>query len=195
MENSVEAYIEKHPKWSKMLHKLRKIIQSTELEETLKWGMPTYTINNKNVIGLIALKNYVGLWFHQGVFLSDPEQVLQNAQEGKTKGMRHWKMDDIKDIQPKHVKAYLLEAIENEKQGKRIKPTRKATRSFEIPDLLKFALEEDSKLVAMFDTLTPAKKKEYAEYISSAKREATRISRLEKILPLIKEGKPLSALW
>jgi uncharacterized protein YdeI (YjbR/CyaY-like superfamily) len=58
---SVNAYIKKHVKQEDILNKLRKIIQTTILEETVKWGMPTYTCDNKNLLGIGAFKNHVGL--------------------------------------------------------------------------------------------------------------------------------------
>ena len=40
------------------------------------------------MIGVGAFKGWVALWFHQGALLSDPNQLLINAQEGKTRGLR-----------------------------------------------------------------------------------------------------------
>ena len=65
---SVDDYIEGNTQWQDALIKLREIIQSTELEETVKWGAPTYTINGKNVVGLGAFKSYVGIWFIRAYF-------------------------------------------------------------------------------------------------------------------------------
>ena len=81
----VTAYIQKHEKWSDELDTLRKIFTATELEEEVKWGSPTYTLNRKLVAGFAAFKNHYAIWFHQGVYLMDPYNVLSNAQEGKTK--------------------------------------------------------------------------------------------------------------
>jgi uncharacterized protein YdeI (YjbR/CyaY-like superfamily) len=36
--------------------------------------------------------------------------------------------------------------------------------------------------------MTPGKQREYCEYISEAKRDATKLKRLEKIIPMIIEG-------
>ena len=88
------------------------------------------------------------------------------------------------------VKAYVLEAIENQKLGKEIKPTRNKTEVV-IEGLLKESLLKDSTFKAAFDNLTPGKQREYAEHISSAKREATQINRLEKIKPMILQNKGL----
>ena len=37
------------------------------------------------------IRDYVGLWFYQGALLSDPQQVLINAQTGRTKASRQWR--------------------------------------------------------------------------------------------------------
>jgi len=88
---SVEEYIEEGSKWTNELRELRRILLKTEFEETLKWSIPTYTINGKNVAGIAGFKDYFGIWFFNGVFLKDEEKVLINAQEGKTKAMRQWR--------------------------------------------------------------------------------------------------------
>lgn len=172
---------------AKPLSILRKIITSTELEETIKWSIPTYTINNKNVLGIGAFKNHLGLWFFQGVFLKDEEQVLRNAQDGKTKAMRQMIFNSVEEIDKDIVLKYVLDAIENQKLGKEIKPDRKK-KGVDIPNELSDRLNADNELKSSFDSLAPYKQKEYCEHISSAKREATKLSRIEKILPMIKQG-------
>lgn len=184
---SVEEYIEKNEKYGEALSILRKIITSTELEETIKWSIPTYTINNKNVLGIGAFKNHLGLWFFQGVFLKDEEQVLRNAQDGKTKAMRQMIFNSVEEIDKDIVLKYVLDAIENQKLGKEIKPDRKK-KGVDIPNELSDRLNADNELKSSFDSLAPYKQKEYCEHISSAKREATKLSRIEKILPMIKQG-------
>jgi len=176
--------------WAEELEILYGIARNTELEETIKWGAPCFTINGKNVLGLGGFKSYVGLWFHQGVFLKDPLKVLVNANEEKTKALRQWRFQSKKEINPKHIKAYILEAIENAKSGKEIKPEKKKTG--ELPDELKSAFAKNKKLQTSFATLTPFKQREYIEYISEAKQEKTRIARVEKSTPLIAEGRGLN---
>jgi uncharacterized protein YdeI (YjbR/CyaY-like superfamily) len=46
----------------------------------------------------------------------------------------------------------------------------------------------NKKLKAQFDKLTPGRQREYAEYISTAKQEATKKRRLQKITPMIEKG-------
>lgn len=185
---TVEEFISKFPEWEKELVTLRSIMLKTEMEECIKWGMPSYTVGGKNVVGLGAFKSCVGIWFHQGCFLEDKEKMLVNAQEGKTKAMRQWRFASVKEMDKKLIKAYVLEAIENQKQGKEVKISRSSAKKLEIPEMMESELGKSKKLKTAFDKLTPGKQREFADYISEAKREATKLSRLEKIKPMILGG-------
>jgi len=185
MDKRVDQYILKHEKHSDVLNLLRSLLTSTDLEETIKWGAPAYTIEGKNVIGLAAFKNYAGIWFHQGVLLIDSHKVLHNAQEGVTKAMRQWRFDSAKDLDHELVLKYVQEAISNQKAGKELKPTKK---ELNIPTELSNALKSHKNLNASFQSLSLGKQREYAHYINEAKQEKTKLSRLEKITPMIMKG-------
>ena len=185
--NSVEEYIEVNSQWSEGLSTLREIILSTEAIETIKWSAPVYTIDGKNVIGLGAFKNHFGVWFFNGVFLKDEKNLLVNAQEGKTKALRQMRFNSIDKIDSKAVLAYVKEAIENQKLGKELKPERNKKEVI-IPKELKREFNNNSEYKNSFSKLTPGKQREYCDYIESAKRDATKQSRLEKIKPMILQG-------
>ena len=184
--NSVEEYIEVNSHFGEALTLLRQIINSTELEENLKWSAPVYTIDGKNVLGLGAFKNHFGIWFFNGVFLKDEKQLLSNAQE-KTKALRQMRFESISEIDKNVVLAYINEAIENQKLGKELKPEKKG-KNVEIPEELNDCLKKDKDLNEAFHNLTPFKQREYAEYISTAKRAETKQSHLNKIIPMISKG-------
>lgn len=180
------AYIKKQQAWAKLLAALRKILCSSELSETVKWGAPAYTLDGKLLITIAGFKNHCGIWFHQGVFLKDSKNKLCNAQEGVTRGMRQWRFEAGDVIDSKLVKAYIEESIRNERAGKRIVPQRK--KSLTLPSELSAALDKNSSLKKKFSELTPGRQREYANHIASAKQEKTRLSRLEKATPLILQG-------
>jgi uncharacterized protein YdeI (YjbR/CyaY-like superfamily) len=186
IEEKIEAYYSKTQKFKEGIVQLREIALKTELVETLKWGSPVYTINNKNVLGILAFKNHFGIWFFNGVFLSDPRGVLENAQEGKTKSMRHWKFKAERDIDEAAVLSYIEEAIANQKKGLEIEPSPRM--EIVIPKLLKDVLLANNRLKEQFNTLTPYKQRDYCEYIDQAKQQKTKESRLEKIIPMISKG-------
>lgn len=185
----IKAYIDKQEKWGSQLGELREIFQQSDLKEEVKWGTPTYTMKGKLVAGFAAFKNHYAIWFHQGVFLKDPDKKLHNAQEGKTKAMRQWRFTESDKIEADLILKYLREATENSIAGKVVKSERKKTVS--IPGLLQQAMNNNATLKKAFESLTPGKQREYAEHIGSAKREVTQISRLEKIIPMIIDGKGL----
>lgn len=183
---TVDDFIEKQVDWKVPLIKFRELCQQSELEESIKWGIPVYSHQGKNIAGLVAFKSYVGIWFYQGVFLKDPHHKLVNAQEGTTKAMRQLRFHSEEEVDYTLVKEYISEAIQNQKDGKEIKPDTK--KPLIVPEELQNVLEENAALQKAFDSLCLTKRRDYAEYISSAKREATRITRLEKIIPMIQKG-------
>lgn len=188
VKNAAE-YIAKHPTWETELTELRALLRATELEETIKWGAPVYTINGKNVVGLAAFKNHYALWFYQGALLKENTALLHNAQEEKTKVMRQIRFEKDTPLKLDLINKYVLESIQNQKEGKTIKPQPK--KEIQIPEELSIALKEDKDLQTSFKELTPGKQREYADHISEAKRDATKLKRLEKITPMIKNGQGL----
>jgi len=171
--------------WQEEQALLLAILQKTGLMETIKWGIPVFTYNDRNVVGVAGFKTHFTLWFYNGVFLKDEHRVLTNAQEGKTKALRQWRFTSRDQIDETRIRAYISEAIENEKQGKQWKPQPKEKLS--LPPLFADALKNKG-LKECFERLTPYKQNEYIEYLTEAKQEKTKLSRLEKIKPMILQG-------
>lgn len=161
----------------------------TELRKEFKWGTDIYTFQGKNVIGWGGFKNFFSIWFYNGVFLEDKEKVLVTASEGKTKALRQWRFTDAVQMDEKKITAYVAEALQVAKDGKEIKPEKSVPLKPE--GLLSEHLQADPTFLQAFERLTPGKQKEYIEYINEAKQEKTRLTRLEKIKPMVSEGKGL----
>lgn len=187
---SVDEYIASCTLWQKELVVLRKILLKCKLVETVKWGGPVYTYQEKNVVGIGAFKSYVGLWFFQGALLSDPEGLLINAQEGKTKAQRQMRFQSGKEIKSKVIAAYVAEAKALVDCGASIQPDR--NRPLVLPSELQSALQKHKRIGQAFDKLSLSCKREYAEYVDTAKRPETKARRLEKVLALIQDGKGLN---
>lgn len=188
--HSVEEYIEVNTHFKEELEVLRALILSTNLEENIKWSAPTYSLKGKNVLGIGAFKHHFCIWFFNGVFLKDEHNRLETAQE-KTKALRQLRFNTLNDINKPLVLDYVRESIENQELGKEIKPKRTTKKDILVPELLNEELKTNSKFKAAFNALSPSCQREYCNYINEAKREATKISRLEKIKPIILNGKGL----
>jgi uncharacterized protein YdeI (YjbR/CyaY-like superfamily) len=181
---TVDDYIDSTPEWAvEKLIVLRQLAINSGLKEEVKWGAPSYS-GKGIVLGLAAFKGWVSLWFHQGSFLKDEHKKLLAAAE-KTKGLRQWRLLPEERIDETLILKYMLEAKANDLAGKKIKAE---SKKVETPKMLLGAFSNDGILKSSFEALSPGKQKEYAEHIGSAKREAAQVSRLEKSIPLIKEG-------
>lgn len=184
--SSAEDFLANAPAWNEELGQLREILLSTGLEETIKWGTPVYCLDGKNVVGITGFKAYFGLWFFQGALLKDPKQRLVNAQEGRTKAQRQWRFQSAAEIDRKLILSYVREAIALAEAGTEIKPDR--DKPLEIPSELEAALKRNAKARRIFETMSKSCRREYAEYISEAKKPETRQRRLDKIMPMIEAG-------
>jgi uncharacterized protein YdeI (YjbR/CyaY-like superfamily) len=189
--NNYDEFISKQDQWKSTLNELRKIILSTGLDETIKWGTPVYTHGGKNIVGIGSFKSYAGLWFFQGALLKDEKKKLINAQEGITKALRQWRIDSVEEVEneSKLIKNYVEEAILNKKQGKEIKPAKEKITV--ISPVLNRYLDSNPNVKASFYSFSSAKQREYAEYINEAKKIETKNKRMDKIKPLILKKKGL----
>ena len=187
--------MEKENKWNKTnqweneLEQLHTIIRKTLLVETTKWGGPVYTYKNKNIVGIGGFKSYFGIWFYNGVFLKDEKKLLINANEENTKSLRQMRFNSVNEIDEKLILAYIKEAIEIEEKGLAIPKEKKETI---IPEILQKEFDKNRELLAKFNTFSPYKQREFIEYITSAKQEKTQMTRLDKVISMIFEGRGLN---
>lgn len=176
-------------KWIDAEEFMQQLIVKTNLTKTIKWGTEVYTYNGKNIVAWGGFKDFFSIWFYNGVFLKDTEKVLINASDGKTKALRQWRFTSVNQMNEEKITAYINEAINNCINGMELKP--EPFKAIEPEEILKDFLANDFALNTAFNQLTKGKQKEYIIYISEAKQEKTKINRLEKIKPLILEGKGL----
>lgn len=174
--------------WQEEMNALRRILLDTELTETFKWSVPCYTYDNSNVLLLSAFKDYCALSFFKGVLLQDPEEILvapgKNSQSSRI--IRFTDVDTVRNMEA-IIKAYVADAIEVERKG--LKVQFKDTAAFDFPDELVSIFEDDPAFEAAFEALTPGRQRGYLIHFSSAKQSKTRVSRIEKAMPRIFEGK------
>ncbi len=118
MNIDVDTYIDKHTHFYKMPHMLRQLIISTDLKETIKWRMPTFTYNNKDIMSLGAFKSHHENWIFQGTLLKGQKHILTSQE--KTKNIRQWRLTHDSIIDKSLFVAYSNEAISNKKRAIKI---------------------------------------------------------------------------
>ncbi len=191
MNPKVDDFLKKEKKWQKELSLLRAIILECPLAEELKWGQPCYTFDNKNVVIIHGFKEYCAILFIKGALLNDHHKILiqqtENVQAGRQ--IRFTNVNEIEAIRD-IIKSYILEAIEIEKKG--LKVEMKKTSDYTLPEEFQLKLNENPALKKAFEALTPGRQRAYIFFFSQPKQSQTRVSRVEKYIPQILEGKGLN---
>lgn len=171
--------------WQTELKILRQIALESGLNEEIKWGVPVYTHNGKNIISVNALKESANMTFFKGALLSDPQKILQqqgNIQSGRI--AKFTSPDQLTKVLDQ-LKSYILEAIKIEESGKKVAIIKNPEPA---PTELLEALDADQNLKKAFYSLTPGRQRGYIIHFSQAKQSATRIARIEKYREQILKG-------
>lgn len=191
MKSAVEEYIQKAKNWQAEMTLLRSICLECHLTEVIKWGKPCYTYNDKNIVIIQNFKNHCDLGFFNGASLSDLKQLLVKAGEHTQSG-RQLRFDNVEDIKKKKslIKAYIKEAIENEKKG--IKINVEDIPAIEPVNELYAIFKKNKSFEKAFNKLTPGRQRAYHMFFAAAKQSETRISRIEKFMPRILDGKGMN---
>ena len=186
----VDAFIANAKKWQEEFKKLRTILLDSELTEDFKWGGPCYTLQGKNVVIINGLKESCALAFFKGALLKDVHGVLTRPGQ-HSQSARWFKFASVREIAEMRsiLKAYIREAIEVEKSGKKLKMRK--TSDLKFPEELQIMLDEFPDFKAAFDRLTPGRQRAYIYHFSAPKQSKTRESRVQKYMPQILQGKGL----
>jgi hypothetical protein len=190
----VDAYIAKAAPFAQpILKKLRLLFHKAapQIEETVKWGVPHFEY--KGIVGgMAAFKQHVRFGFWKGNLLADPEKLFTGMGNTDMSAMRITTLADLPSN--KVLIAYIREAVDlNEREVKpqRTKPAKnKNNRPIEVPDYFAAALKKNKQARATFEAFSPSHKREYVEWLTEARQEATREKRLATALEWLAEGKP-----
>jgi uncharacterized protein YdeI (YjbR/CyaY-like superfamily) len=190
MNPKVDFFFKKEQKWHKEFSALRMIILDRGLTEDLKWGQACYSLDKKNIVLIHGFKEYCALLFFKGALLKDPKHILiqqtENVQSARQ--IRFTNIREIVKLEPA-LKAYILEAIEVEKAGLKVKL--KKTADYKVPAEFQTQMDKLPALRKAFHELTPGRQRAYIFHFSQPKLSKTRESRVEKYTRQILKGKGL----
>lgn len=191
-DKKVDAYIAKSESFANpILSHLRDLVHKAclEVEESIKWGFPHYSYKGI-MCSMAAFKNHCSFGFWKGVVMKDPHKVMTIV--GKTSMGSFDRITSMKDLPSDMILLqYIREAIrlneEDVSLPARTKP--KATRPAEAPDYFMKALKSNKNALATFKGFSNSNKKEYIEWVTSARTDETRESRMETAVDWMSEGK------
>lgn len=191
MKDPVDQYILKLKVWQAEVTLLRSILQECKLTESIKWGQPCYSIDNKNLVIIAPFKTHCDLGFFNGATLKDEKKILVKAgiHTQSARQMRFTNINEIK-LYKSTIKNYVKEAISNIQQGIQSELTEKD--KIIVVDELEVIFKKDTKLKKAFEALTPGRQRAYLIHFSGAKQSATRIARIEKYTEAILAGRGIN---
>ncbi len=175
--------------WRAELEALRQLVLECNLDEEVKWGVPCYTFENKNIVMISALKEYCCLSFLKGVLIEDHLNLLTKPGEN-SQVARYIKFTSVQQIldQWELLKSYIQQAIAIEKTGQKVALKKNPEP---IPDELQERFLEDPSLEKAFWALTPGRQRGYIIYFTQPKQAASRFNRIDKCKPKIINGEGL----
>lgn len=188
MNPKVDFFFNQAEKWQEEFAKLRTILLGCGLTEEVKWGVPCYTFQDKNIVLMHGFKDYCALLFFKGALLQDAQGLLIQQTEN-VQAARQLRFTSLQEVVALEaiVPAYVAEAIAVEEAGLQV-PYKK-TAEFPMPEELITKLEEVPGLQDAFDALTPGRQRAYLLHFSQPKQAKTRVARIEKWAPHILNGK------
>lgn len=192
----VDAYIAKSADFAKpILTHLRKLIHDNcpTVTETMKWSFPHFEYkgpvdrNSRVLCSMAAFKQHCafGFWYADG----GPMSSERNPAEAMGQYGRITSLSDLpKD---KDFVKQIKDAIKLHDAGVKPRSAPRTTekKELEIPDYFKSALKKNKKALSTFEAFSYSNKKEYVEWITEAKTDETRKSRLEQAIEWMSEGK------
>jgi uncharacterized protein YdeI (YjbR/CyaY-like superfamily) len=159
--------------------------------ETIKWGFPHFEYNKGNMCSMASFKQHCAFGFWLAPIMKDPDKIFVLA--GEKGAMGHLgQIKTLSDLPSEAIlSSYIQEAMQLIDSGAKLK-TRKVEASKKeliIPSYFTSALESNIKAKACFEAFSYSNKKEYLDWITEAKTEATRNKRLDQAFKWMAEGK------
>lgn len=178
--SEIDKYFAAQPEFQRgMCEHLRELVHQAvpEIVEEWKWG-PSFNCEGL-MVNIAAFKKHVALVFHNGAAMTDRYQLFTHGKHNNNVRIIQFKESDKWD--DKKIIYYLKEAASVNKKG--IKPIRNK-RVFETPpEFLK--LLKKHKVEKNYQAMPSSHQWEYVEWITTAKKEETKISRMEKAVEMI----------
>ncbi len=143
-------------------------------EETIKWGMPHFVVEGRNIVGLAAFKAHASVIIHHEETAGEGMGALG-------------KLTSLADLPPDEQLIARFQARPAALSAPR--PKRAPKPEMPVPPAFAAALEAAPAARAVFDAFAPSHRREYVEWIADAKREETQTKRIAQAVEWLAEGR------
>ena len=150
-------------------------------EETLKWSMPSFTLDGKILLGMAAFKAHASVGFWRGGELGIESSKDAMGQLGKLTSV-----DDL----PPNLDQLIANAAELSTRAPAPRKTKHEPKPApEMHPEFAAALAQAPKAKGVLDGFSPSAQRDYLEWIAEAKQDSTRAKRIATAIEWLSEGK------
>lgn len=183
-----DAYIEKAAPFARpILAHLREVVHAAcpEVVEEMKWSAPHFTYRGM-LAHMAAFKGHCAFGFWKGALVVGDDERARQAMGS------FGRITSRDDLPPDAELAdYIRRAMALNEAGATAppRPRKHPKPDIPVPEDVAAALDADPAARATFDGFSPSHRREYLEWITEAKTEATRRKRLAQAVEWMAEGR------
>ena len=188
------AYIAKSPEFAQpILEKIHAAVHKAcpNAVDSMKWSSPAF--DHEGILAtMAAFKAHVNFGLWRGMEIEDPEELIVSVGNTSMGFMRFEKLSDVPSqrVLNCYIKAAMKFNESAAKDRKTRKPGTAKKKAPKAPADLRAALKKKKRALATFEGFSPTNKAEYVEWVTEAKRDATREKRIAAAVEWMGEGKP-----
>ena len=183
----IDAYIAKAQPFARpILKHIRDVVHAAcpEVEEDIKWGSPHFMYHGM-LCGMAAFKQHVTFGFWKGKLLLDTKGLPVDEAMGQ-----FGRITSVFALpSARAIAGYVKKAMKLNEDGVVVKREVKARKPIAMPAVLRSALAKAPKAKVSYDGLSPSHQREYLEWVTEAKTDATRDKRIATTIEWLSEGK------
>lgn len=189
----ITSYINKSTAFAQpILTHLRDLVHNVcpQVEEKIKWGFPHFDYKSEMMCSMAAFKQHASFGFWKAAIMKDPV-LLATAQSEVAMG-HLGRITSLSDLpSDKKLTAWIKEAMELNEKGIKLpaKPASTGKKILIVPDYFMEALQNNQMAQMVFESSSYSHKKEYVEWVTEAKTDATRQKRMAMAIEMIATGK------
>ena len=182
----VDAYIERQAEFARpILAELRSMLHEAcpDCEETIRWGMPSFTYNLKILAQFAAFKAHAtfGYW---------NDSMLSQDEKNRSAMGQFGRLTSLEDLPERAALVALTrKSMTLIDQGVKAPRVTGSKAPLAVPQDLRAAIDAIPAAKATFDGFPPSCQREYVEWVTEAKRDETRAKRLAQTVEWLAEGK------
>lgn len=190
----IDAYIKHSAAFAQpILSHFRSLVHSAcpDVEETMKWSFPHFDYKGSMMCSMASFKQHCAIGFWKAALMKDSATLTGMAKSEAAMG-HLGRIASLKDLPKDSVLTrYIKDAMQLNDSGAKLPGKSQSSKAqpLSVPGYFTKALSASKKAQQTFTAFSYSQQKEYVDWVTEAKTEATRNKRLQTSIEWLSEGK------